>query len=131
MNRNEYLILLDASATSAELPVLELPADCHVADAADALEAFFADDADATAVVVMVGDEFVGVSSRARLLALGSAVLRSMGEGAGATLPGASLRYQMLRFRCLACGARARRIHVDARALPACPNGHGAMELER
>ncbi len=129
-DQHEYLMILDDSATGADLPLLDLPAECRVSDAADALEAFFLDDVDATAVRVTVGDEPVGVSSRARLLALGSAVLRSLGDGAGATLPGASLRYRILRFHCLTCGARARRVHVDRRAAPACPNGHGTLEPE-
>jgi hypothetical protein len=131
VSREDYGILLDAEATDAGMPVLELPADCPVSDAADALEAVFANDAQATAAAVMIGDEFVGVSSRSRLVTLGSAVLRSMGAGAGATLPGASLRYRILRFRCSTCGAQARRIHIDARTLPACPNSHGPMELEQ
>jgi len=91
----------------------------------------FAGDSDTATVAVVVGGDFVGVSSRARLQALGSAVIRSMGDGAGATLPGSSLRYRILRFRCVTCGAQIRRIHVDARAMPTCPNGHGPMELEQ
>jgi hypothetical protein len=37
---------------------------------------------------------------------------------------------QGLRFRCPICGAALRRIHIDRRAMPLCPNGHGPLELE-
>jgi hypothetical protein len=137
MNPDAYDLLIDPRAVDTtsekvrtELPVLDLPADCQVADAAVALEAVFADDAALTAALLVVGDSQVGVSSRDRLVNLGSVVLRSAGDGEGATLPGASLRYRIVRFRCAACEARVRRIHVDPRATPQCTNGHGDLELE-
>ncbi len=132
MNSDVYDLLLDPRAGArTDLPVVDLPADWPVADAALALEAVFADDATTPAVLLMVGDREIGVSSRDRLVDLGSAVLRSPGDGDGATLPGASLRYRILRFRCPVCATVARRIHVDPREAPSCPNGHGQLEPQR
>ncbi|MBO3748372.1 hypothetical protein J5X84_20040 [Streptosporangiaceae bacterium NEAU-GS5] len=108
---------------------LDLAAGSSVQDAAEALEALLADDVSVDGVVVVVGGEVVGATSRGRLIRLGSAVLRSIGDGAGATLPGESLHYRIVRFACATCGSQARRVHVDPRAAPVCPNGHGIMEL--
>jgi hypothetical protein len=134
VNSDNYGLLLDPRAGSPGAPrlhVVDLPADLPVEDAAVALEAVFADDATARTVLLLVGDHEVGVSSRERLIDLGSAVLRSPGDGDGATLPGSSLRYRILRYRCPKCAAVVRRIHVDSRDAPRCPNGHGQLELER
>ena len=139
MNSQVYDLLVDPLAAESatgenvgiERLVVDLPADCSVADAAAALEAVFADDTTATTVVLVVGDHTVGVSSRDRLINVGSVVLRSPGDGDGATLPGASLRYRILRFRCGTCGAGVRRIHVDPRSAPQCPRGHGDLEPDR
>jgi hypothetical protein len=130
MSSDDYALLLDESADGARSPILELPEGSTVVDAGDALEALFAADRDTPAAVIKIGDDVVGVSSRARLVELGSSLLRSVGDGDGATLPGASLRYRILYFRCPTCGARVRRIHVDPRTPPECPNHHGAMELQ-
>ena len=128
----DYGPVLDESASpTGELPVLDLAAGTDVGEAANALEAFFVDDTAAEEVVIQVADEIVGVSSRETLALLGSTVVRGVGDGAGATLPGASLRYRIPRFACPSCDAAARRIHVDHRDLPMCPNGHGPMELVR
>lgn len=122
---------MDRAADAAGLAVLDLDAGCDVRVAAYALEAYFDDDREAEAVVVMVGGAVVGVSSRSRLRAIGSEPARAVGEGAGATLPGRSLRYRILRFACRTCAAQARRIHVDNRTAPVCPDGHGPMEPVR
>jgi hypothetical protein len=130
MSSDEYQLLLDDTVDPGDLPVLELPGQWPVADVADALESYFAADPDSPAVTVRLGADHIGVSSRARIQALSSLIVRSLGDGDGATLPGASLRYRILRFWCPRCDARTRRIHVDARDLPECPRGHGVMELE-
>jgi hypothetical protein len=131
MSAEDFDILMDGSAVRNDLPVLELPLDYSATDAADALEALFATDPTMNRVVVLVGDYVAGVSSRDHLRRIGSAVLRSLGEGDRATLPGESMRYRILRFRCSNCGAVRQRVHLDTRSVPLCPNGHGAMELQR
>lgn len=130
MTAADFAILLDGSTADDDLPVLELPRNCSAADAAAALESFLVDDTTASRVIVSIGGQAIGVSSRDHLRRIGSAVLRSIGEGDGATLPGESLQYRILRFRCPICGAARRRIHIDRRSLPLCPNGHGPMKLE-
>lgn len=130
MTAADFAILLDGSTADDDLPVLELSGDCSATNAAAALESFFVDDTTADRVVVSLGGQAIGVSSRDHLRRLGSAVLRSIGEADGATLPGESLQYRILRFRCPICGAALRRIHIDRRAMPLCPNGHGPLELE-
>lgn len=129
---DEFDFLWDPRTHDAEpgdRPVLDLPPESDAVSAAGALEAFFVDDTDATIVEVKVADAVLGTSSRAHLVAIGSTALRSLGDGDGATLPGESLRYRILRFECDTCHAVVRRIHVDRRSMPQCPNGHDRMRL--
>jgi hypothetical protein len=130
MTAADFDILLDGSTADDDLPVLDLPPDCLATEAAAALESFFVDDTSATRVIVSMGEHVAGISSREHLQRIGSAVLRSIGEGDGATLPGESLQYRILRFRCSVCGAERRRIHLDRRSMPLCPNGHGPLDLQ-
>ncbi|MFG3023843.1 hypothetical protein ACGFZQ_35815 [Streptomyces sp. NPDC048254] len=127
-----FSILLDASRVADHVPdrtpVLDLPPGFGAVEAADALESLFVTDRELHEVALGVGGEIVGVTTRTYLDSLGRAVLRSLGDGDGATLPGESLRYEILRYRCSTCGAEERRIHVDERSAPVCPNGHGALE---
>ncbi|MFC1401864.1 MULTISPECIES: hypothetical protein [Streptacidiphilus] len=132
MNPDEFDILWDPRSADTERgdrPVLDLPPESDAVDAADALEAFFVDDTEATTVEVTVADAVLGTSSRDHLLAIGSPGLRTLGDADGATLPGESLRYRILRFECDTCHAVIRRIHVDRRSMPQCPNGHDRMRL--
>ncbi|KJE25298.1 hypothetical protein FF36_00431 [Frankia torreyi] len=135
MTEENFDILLDASRAPGDLPddvaVLDLPPGCRAVDAADALESLFATDRAVQEVAVGVDGRIVGVATRAYLGGLRARVPRSVGDGDGATLPGASLRYEILRYRCPTCGALRRRIHVDERSAPVCPNGHGVLERQR
>lgn len=135
MTDDKFDILLDASRPAEPLPdgipVLDLPPGCRVPDAADALESLFVTDRTLREVAVGVGGRIVGITTRAYLSGLGTPVLRSVGDGDGATLPGESLRYEILRYRCPSCDTLRRRIHVDTRPAPVCPNGHGDLELQR
>ncbi|WP_105969181.1 hypothetical protein [Streptomyces geranii] len=135
MSDEKFDILLDASRPAEPLPdgipVLDLPPGHRVDDAADALESLFLTDRTLEDVVLCVGGRIVGITTRAYLTGLGSPVLRSVGDGDGATLPGESLRYEILRYRCPSCDVRLNRVHVDTRSAPRCPNGHGDLELQR
>ncbi|MEV7964615.1 hypothetical protein AB0O34_01350 [Sphaerisporangium sp. NPDC088356] len=124
-------MLLDDTPDDPGLVRLDLPPGSSVLDATEALESLLADDASIEYAVLVVGDQVAGVSSRSRLVRLGSAVLRSLGDGAGATLPGESLRYRIIRFACATCGSATRRVHLDPRMTPTCPQGHGPMETRR
>ncbi|MEO5875883.1 MAG: hypothetical protein ABIS86_23140 [Streptosporangiaceae bacterium] len=130
MTSANFGILVDGTITGDTPTVLELPADLPLTDAADALAAVFAGDPDLDRVALQVGDERVGVARREHLRRQAVFLPRDVGDGDRATLPGESLRYRILRFRCRVCGAQRRRIHVDARALPLCPDGHGTLELQ-
>ncbi|ABW14391.1 hypothetical protein Franean1_5030 [Parafrankia sp. EAN1pec] len=135
MGDEKFDILLDASRSATPLPdcmpVLDLPLGFGVADAADALESLFVTDRFLREVAVGVGGRIVGITTRDYLDGLGAPAVRSVGDGDGATLPGESLRYEILRYRCPTCGVLRRRIHLDARLAPVCPNGHGTLELQR
>lgn len=120
-------LLFDPSASAGGAVRLDLPGDLTVEDTAAALEALLASEA-VECVLLVVDGRPAGVSSRSWLARLGASGLRSLGDGAGATLPGESLRYRLLRYTCGTCGAEVRRIHVDPRDLPMCPNGHGRLE---
>lgn len=128
---DQFAVLLDATPVDPGFVRLDLAPGSTVVDAAEALEAVLADDTSVEHAVLVVDGQVVGVSGRARLLRLGSAVLRSLGDGAGATLPGESLRYRVVRYCCGTCAAQARRVHVDPRTPPVCSQGHGPMELVR
>ncbi|ROP36436.1 hypothetical protein [Saccharothrix texasensis] len=52
-------------------------------------------------------------------------------RGAGATLPGESTRYVVLRFACETWETTSYRVHVGMSGAPECPNGHGPTEAER
>ncbi|MEV4021067.1 hypothetical protein AB0J35_62410 [Nonomuraea angiospora] len=81
-------------------------------------------------MILQIGGQEVGATSRQRIEQLAGRRLRSIGDGDGASLPGESASYEFLRFRCGTCGRRVRRIHIDERDLPRCPQGHGVLERE-
>lgn len=123
-------MLFDPSAPTDGTVRLDIPGGLTLEDAASALEALLASEA-VEYVLVAVDGRPVGVTSRSWLIRIGAANMRSLGAGAGATLPGESLRYRLLRYTCGTCNAEIRRVHVDPRDPPACPNGHGVLELTR
>ncbi|MEV3993795.1 hypothetical protein AB0J57_33420 [Streptomyces sp. NPDC049837] len=123
-------LLFDPSAPADGAVRLDLPGGLTLEDAAGALEALLAAEA-VEYVLVVVDGRPVGATSRSWLVRIGATGMRSLGDGAGATLPGESLRYRLLRYTCGTCRAEIRRVHVDPRDPPACPNGHGILELPR
>jgi len=125
-----YGILLDPSVAEVVPLALDFPDGTSEVAAAAALEDLLTTEPDIEHVTIIVAGQVIGVSSRARLTRLG-ATLRSVGDGDGATLPGRSAQYRLLRFRCQRCQAELRRVHVDEREPPMCPNGHGEMRLVR
>lgn len=119
-----YLILLDPNA-SADPPItLDLP---RGVDVAEALEALLVAEPRVEEVKIVVDAEEIGVSSRGRVAELTGSDHRLIGDGDGAALPGWSAKYRLLRFTCPACSAEVRRVHVDERNPPQCPNGHGPL----
>ncbi|MFF5976962.1 hypothetical protein ACFY7C_36225 [Streptomyces sp. NPDC012769] len=127
---DDLKLLFDPSAPIDGTVRLDIPAGLTLEDAASALEALLAAEA-VEYVLVVVDGRPVGVTSRRWLIRIGAASMRSLGDGAGATLPGESLRYRLLRYTCGMCNAEIRRVHVDPRDPPTCPNGHGVLELTR
>lgn len=125
-----YGILVDPSVTEEVLLALDLPDGTSEVVAAEALEALLVTEPAVELVTIIVAGRVVGVSSRMRLTGLGTTI-RSVGDGDGATLPGRSTRFRLLRFRCQHCQSDVRRVHVDERELPRCPLGHGELELVR
>lgn len=119
-------MLLDPSAGAEGALRLDLPGGMSAEDVADALESALAAEP-VERILIVIGDEEAGIASRDALARL-SPTVRAYGDGAGATLPGESLRYRLLRYSCGTCGAQARRVHVDPRDPPQCPNGHGPMD---
>ncbi|MER5266296.1 hypothetical protein ABTZ99_29820 [Actinosynnema sp. NPDC002837] len=123
-----YRVLVDPGATRSDAPCLDLPPGTEPADAARAAATVFAADAAVPALVLRVEDGEVGVTTREHLDRLGRSAVRGLGEGDGATLPGESTRYALLRFACGTCESTAYRVHVGMSGAPGCPNGHGPME---
>jgi hypothetical protein len=93
-----------------------------------------------------IGDETVGVATRAHVTTHGLPGTgsgpeednrahphgtRGPGAGDGATLPGTPTQFEIIRFRCAdaSCDQVELRIHIDD-DLPSCPE-HGSMELGR
>lgn len=126
-----YRALVDPGATGADAPCLDLPPGTDPVDAARAAATVFAADAEVPELVLRVDDTEVGVTTRAHLDRLGRSALRGLGDGDGATLPGESTRYTVLRFACGTCQRTAYRVHVGLAGAPGCPNGHGPMAAER
>ncbi|GAA0625134.1 hypothetical protein GCM10010174_50540 [Kutzneria viridogrisea] len=84
-------------------------------------------------VALAVDGQVIGTVTRDRLLDLAARVeegTRSAGDGDGATLPGRSTGYVLLRFRCASCPAEVRLLFLDD-SPPRCPEGHGSMERVR
>ncbi|MFF5234399.1 hypothetical protein [Dactylosporangium sp. NPDC000521] len=119
-----FEILLDPSPSGESDATLDLPAGFAVLDAARALDDLFRTQAGVSAVDLLVGGHRLGRSTRHQLIET-----RTVGAGDGATLPGHSGAYRIVVLGCAepTCAARLLRVHVDERAMPACPNGHGSL----
>ncbi|MEV6410047.1 hypothetical protein [Kribbella sp. NPDC051718] len=130
MAGNEYWVLRDQSEAPDQAPRLELPLGVEVLRAAEVLEELFTAESRLDAVALVVGDTVVGGTSRDHVL-VPVEEERSVGTGDGATLPGYSGKYELLRFVCAECGRVTYRLQVDPRDPPLCVDGHGALELER
>jgi hypothetical protein len=129
----QFRILLESGAEPGPVRVT-VPADAGPGEVAEALDTMFAAEPALTRVTLEVGDQVVGVTSRdvlARLRARAKDAGRGAdpGAGDGATLPGHSTNYVVLRFRCPVCAGERRLLFVDD--IPTCPAGHGAMERVR
>ncbi|MGI5243003.1 hypothetical protein [Dactylosporangium sp. CA-139066] len=122
----DYSILLDPAARPGPLPRVELPAGMPVLAAAEALEALFEAAPGIQGVSVVVGAEELGATSRQHIMPDGH--VRGLGDGDGASLPGFSGRYELLRYVCGVCDEVTYRLHVDPRDPPVCPRGHGPLE---
>ncbi|GAA3551522.1 hypothetical protein [Kribbella ginsengisoli] len=130
MAGDEYRILRDQRDAPDRVPRVELPMGFEVLRAADVLEELFTTESRLDAVALVVGDEVVGGTSRDHVL-VPVEEERSVGTGDGATLPGYSATYELLKFVCAECGRVTYRLQVDPRDEPRCVDGHGALELER
>jgi len=123
---SQYGVLLDPSAPAEGAPVLDLQDGLDVAEVAAILEVLFVTETGLDRIVLVIGGRAVGVSSRRHIA---PPTLRGVGDGDGATLPGYSTGYEILRFRCPRCQTVVRRLQVDPREMLSCPEGHGPLEL--
>lgn len=121
----DFDLLLDDTAPADSADRVELPSDISVEAAADVLQALFAARGELHVVGVVLGGKLVGATSRGHIEPPGPA--RTGGTGDGATLPGHSSAYQLLRFTCPSCDAVVHRLHVDPAAPPTCPRQHGLL----
>jgi hypothetical protein len=128
-----YGALLDPEARAEDAVRLEVPASATPALVGSAVVDMLLRDPDRAAVALVVGGDLVGVATwrRARRWADGfSSTSGARGDGAEASLPGRSMRYVVLRYRCSDCAAETRVLFVDEEAPPRCPSGHGPMERD-
>lgn len=108
-----------------------LSPDASPGEVAEALDAMFAAEPALTYATLEIGGQVLGVTSRDVLTRLREQVAPrgDPGAGDGATLPGHSTGYVVLRFRCPNCAEERRLLFVDD--TPICPAGHGPMEQVR
>jgi hypothetical protein len=126
-----FRILLESAAAEPGLVLVSVPASASPGEVAEALETLFATEPELARVNFEVDDQVLGTTSRTTLARLrersqGTRGAADPGAGDGATLPGHSTAYVVLRFRCGSCTAERRLLFVDD--TPTCPNGHGTME---
>ncbi|MFZ3493202.1 hypothetical protein ACODT5_08210 [Streptomyces sp. 5.8] len=125
-----YGMLVDPRAGSEGAPRLELPAGTSLDDAAAALGRLLAGDERLDRVVLVVGGEETGATSRSYARVVLGSTSRGPGDEARAAVPGESTRFSVIAFRCDACGSRAYTAFYDDRYRPVCRVGdHGSMEL--
>ncbi|WP_405706378.1 hypothetical protein OG264_04120 [Streptomyces xanthophaeus] len=125
-----YGMLVDPRAESEGAPRLELPAGTSLDDAAEALGRVLAAHELLDRVLLVVGDEEAGATSRSYARIVLGITPRGPGDEARATVPGESTRFSVIAFRCASCGSRAYTAFYDDRYRPVCRTGdHGPMEL--
>lgn len=130
----KFRILLE-QGTEPHCPVrVSVTTEARAGDVAEALDEMFTAEPDLDRVTLVVDGQVLGVSSRSVLATLRMSTERlrapmgdDAGVGDGATLPGHSTGYVVLRFRCATCDTENRLLFVDGGA-PDCPEGHGVME---
>lgn len=128
-----WRILVDPRAAAGDSPTLRLPAEATGSDAARAIEGLMRRDLDVEVIRVVVGERVVGSTTRS-YLSVAFGLDRStggVGTGDGATLPGESTRFVLVRYECRAAGCDTREYRVvhDERALPECPSCGQRMDL--
>jgi len=123
---SRYEVLVDPSAPVEGAPELDLQDGLDVAEVAEILEALFIAETALDRVALVIGGRTVGVSSRRHIA---QPPLRGVGNSDGATLPGYSTQFEILRFRCPRCQSVVLRLQVDPREMLSCPQGHGPLEL--
>lgn len=126
--RSPYGIFLDPSGQPDRRCVLDLCDDVPVSAVAEALQSLFASNRSLDAVTIESGENVHGVCTRQRLERLGGNVPHRSSEAERASSLGESTHYELLRYRCARCGNETARMFYDARDLPVCSEGHGAME---
>ncbi|WP_093779347.1 hypothetical protein [Streptomyces sp. yr375] len=113
------------------MPWLLVPAGTELDDVAEALGRLLGAAECPERLLLVVGDERVGVTSSAYLRAvLGMQAVRGPGDEVRAAAPGESTRFSVVAFRCAVCGSCAYTAFYDDRYRPVCRSGeHGPMEL--
>ncbi|WP_411102905.1 hypothetical protein [Streptomyces sp. cmx-4-9] len=125
-----YGMLVDPRAEGEGAPRLELPAQTPLDDAAAALGRLLAEDEHLDRVVLVVGGQEAGATSRSYARVVLGLTSRGAGDETRAAAPGESTRFSVIAFRCAACGSRAYTAFYDDRYLPVCRvSDHGPMEL--
>ena len=129
--RWKFGVLVDPGATGEPPVRLELGPDTDAEVAARVLTELFDTDLGTDGVVLVVGGEEIGQCTRDRLRELSrpAGSRGTFGDGDGASLPGRSTKYTLLRFRCTHCTDEARVLFLDDDG-PECRNGHGPMARE-
>jgi hypothetical protein len=127
---SRYGIFLDPQAHTSRQLILDVDGAHASADTvAEALVALYDTEPDLDEVVIAVGAQLIGVCTRSWITRLSAGTSR-LGEADRASQPGASTRFELLRFACTTCDRRAVRMMYDERDLPSCPvPSHGVMEL--
>jgi hypothetical protein len=123
-----YRILLDRDASDADAVQFDAPPGTSADKLAEMLVALFDAEEAIASLVISVDGRRIGVSTRRRLDQLAMPTTRGEGDSDQGSLPGYSVNYRFIRFRCQVCGEELRRIHVDPRSSPTCLLGHGTME---
>ena len=125
-----YGALLDPEAHADDAVRLEVPASATPALVGSVVVDMLLRDRDQAAVALVVDGDLVGIATRRRARRWAARLSSSSGDrgdGAEASLPGTSMHYVVLRYRCPACAAESRVLFVDEEAPPRCPSGHGPM----
>jgi hypothetical protein len=133
MNTVEFELLVDTAADVVGARVMHVPEGTSVVQVVTAVEEMLLRDPAVESVLVMASGRAVVLTSRSlleRRFGLGS-VTRRIGDGDGATLPGASTRFRLLRYRCAepGCGGVGYGAYHDERERPPCRRCGRPMDL--